>query len=244
MKKAITIISILLPLSPALAGSVGGVGGALEVTQLLSLMQQIQQTTKMMKEIQNSADLLNMARRQAESLKKFDWGQTQSELIKLNSMVRQGQALAYSARDIEAQFHKKFKGYDGYVAKTKGDSAYYRKLYSNWSKTGMDTIRTTLLSANIQAEMLTNESALIQRLTRASQSRTSQIQAIQIGHQIAAQQIGQLQKLRQLLMAQNQSQSTFRAIASDKEAFRQSKRDKLYDFSSYRSLVVGDEKEY
>lgn len=244
MKKIALATLLLLPFNSATAGSVGGVGGALEVTQLLSLMQQVQQTTKMIKEIQNSANLLREVRNQAETLKRYNWGDAKGELIKLNRMVRQGQALAYSARDLEHKFNSKFKGYREYVNKSKGDSDYYKKLYMNWSQTGLDTIRSTLLSANIQAEMLDDESALIKKLTQASQSHTSQVQAIQVGHQIAAQQIAQLQKLRQLLMAQNQTQTTFQAIQNDKAAYQQSRRDALYDFSSYRSLVVGDEKEY
>ena len=57
----------------------------------------------------------------------------------------------------------------------------------------------------------------MQQLVNASQTATGRMQAIQVGNQIAAQLVDEMQKLRQLLMTQIQVQSQYISEKQDKE---------------------------
>ena len=61
-----------------------------------------------------------------------------------------------------------------------------------------------------------------------SQNSVGRLQAIQAGNQIAAQQVRQLQKLRQLMMTQMQMQSAFMATQSDKDAVQTAQSELYY----------------
>jgi P-type conjugative transfer protein TrbJ len=137
------------------------------------------------------------------------WANIQNLLQQLAGKIQQGQALAYSMPNFDNEFKQK---YPGYVA-----SEDYQKSYSIWSQTGLDTLRSTLASVGMQASQFGNEQAAITQLSVLSQSADGRMQALQVGNMIATQQVAQLQKLRQLIMAQVNAQNTFSAYQIQKE---------------------------
>lgn len=234
------ILSGLLLTSTIQAGSVGGFGGSLEVTQLLNFIELYDQTQNTLEEVRSSKNILQNAHDQAKGLNSFEWGNSKNELMKLNQLVRKGESLAYSAQNMDALFSKKFSGYSDYQKKKSGTT--FNKRYENWNKTNMDSIKSSLMAANMQSNQLKSEANLVNKLNYMSQNKSSQIQALQVGHQIAAQQIGQLQKLRQLVMAQMQSEAAYKAVAEDRAAFKQAKRSKLYERK--KLFTIGNEEEF
>lgn len=75
----------------------------------------------------------------------------------------------------------------------------------------MDTTQSALDAASLQNTQLSSEEDLIEQLQDMSQSSDGQLKAIQVGSQIAAMQVQQLMKLRQLMMADMQSKAAFQA---------------------------------
>ncbi|MGZ7274574.1 hypothetical protein ACXWPL_10080, partial [Streptococcus pyogenes] len=72
----------------------------------------------------------------------------------------------------------------------------------NWSDTNRDTIGGTLKAANLTAEQFSSEESTMSSLRSMSESADGQMKALQVGHQIAAQQVAQMQKLRGLVSQQ------------------------------------------
>ena len=85
------------------------------------------------------------------------------------------------------------------------------------------------MAANMQSNQFATEEMTLKQLRTMSQSATGQMQAIQVGSQIAEQQVQQLQKLRQLMMAQLNQQNTYMAGQEQKEATRKVAADRAFD---------------
>ncbi len=229
VKNVLAISTAHIFLAPlARAGSVGGFGGSTELTQLAnnielvnSYIQQAQSYVTQLDQyrnmIQNTLNIPNQI-----------WGMVMNELSGVANLVKQGQALAYSAQNVGQQFVNTFKGFQfpsGFNFKTD---------YKKWSQTTMDSLKGALESANLQSQQFATEEGVLSQLRSMSSSATGQMQAIQVGSQIAEQQVQQLQKLRQLMMLQLQSQNTYMAAQQQKEDTIQAAKQDAYEYRDPR----------
>lgn len=123
------------------------------------------------------------------------------DLQGLMQVVRQGQALAFSAANIGDVFNQKFPGHKSNVN--------FPTEYKNWSSTVRDTLRGALEAAGLQASQFATEEQAMAQMRSMAQSTSGRMQAIQVGNQIAAENAAQTQKLRALVMAQMQSQNAY-----------------------------------
>lgn len=210
------------------AGSVAGFGGATEITQLANnvelvnlYLQQVQSYATQLQQYQNM--LQNTLNIPAQV-----WGAVQADLMGVANVVRQGQALAYSAQNIGTQFQNTFKGFSypqGFNFKTE---------YRNWSRATLDGIKGAFEAAKMQADQFATEEGVLIGLRSQSQSAQGQMQALQVGAQIAEQQVQQLQKLRQLMMVQMQAQNSYLAAQEQKDAASRLALDDFFRFSDPR----------
>jgi P-type conjugative transfer protein TrbJ len=86
-------------------------------------------------------------------------------------------------------------------------------LLDDWAETSMDSIKGAMLAANRQADEFESEEEVFAEFRNLSSSVDGQMEAISVGNQIAVEQAVQMQKLRQLMMAQMQAQNAY--MASD-----------------------------
>lgn len=214
------------------AGSVAGFGGSTEITQILnniqlveSYLQQVQSYATQIQQWQTQIQQYQNMVQNTLALPSQIWGPIQADLMGIANVVRQGQALAYSATNIGTQFTNTFKGLSypaGFNFKTE---------YKNWSKTTMDGIKGAFESANMQSNQFATEEGILASLRTQSQSAQGQMQAMQVGSQIAEQQVQQLQKLRQLMMVQMQAQNSYLAAQEQKDAAKTQTREEFFQFS-------------
>ncbi|TDQ37771.1 P-type conjugative transfer protein TrbJ [Tepidicella xavieri] len=219
---AIVSASLVAAVPPSFAGSVAGFGGATEITQLANnvelvnlYLQQVQSYATQLQQYQNMIqNTLNIPAQV--------WGAVEADLMSVANIVKQGQALAYSATNIASQFENTFKGFTF-------TGTDFKKEYRDLSRKTLDTLKGALMAANMQSDQFANEEMTLKQLRTMSQSATGQMQAIQVGVQIAEQQVQQLQKLRQLMMAQLSQQNTYLAAQEQKEATRKVAADRAFD---------------
>lgn len=155
------------------------------------------------------------------------FGPVAQDLMGLQRVVQGGEALSYNMGNLDQQFTAKFGGF-GYKP-TQNFSLNYKQ----WSQTSLDSTQHALGAANLQSSQLASEQALLSQLTTMSQSSDGQLQAIQVGNQVASEQIDQLMKLRQLMMADMQSKASFQAAQTQIAA------DAAADSSSFFQLQSG-----
>jgi P-type conjugative transfer protein TrbJ len=131
-------------------------------------------------------------------------------LIRLGQIIEDEQAITYAMAGMDRVFRER---YPGYRPVTDWPAAY-----DQWTRTTLDTLRGTLAAAHLHAEDFADEQRRIQTLTALSDSAEGRMQAVQAGNMLAAEQIQQLVKLRQLMMAQINAQNVYLANVTNRDA--------------------------
>lgn len=239
-KTAMLIIAVAISLNVS-AGGGGLTGGATELTQLANNSELVaiigkeaeqisNQLTQINNQIQQYNQLVNQYNNMLTNtlqLPNHIWGQAESALQNLANVAQTGEALAYSMTNLDAEFRNKYQSYDDHLLRDY-DRANFPGEYKEWSDTNRDSIRSALLAANLQADQFATENSTLQQIQTLSQTSTGRLQAIQAGSLIAAQQVRQVQKLRQLVMSQIQLQASVAASTQEEKDRHQAINDDYY----------------
>ena len=194
---------------------VGGLGGATEWTQILNntelvslvgssaeqVQNQITQITQLAEQIQNQLRIYENMLQNTLTLPNHVWGQVESDLMQLQSLVNQGQGIAFSMGIVDDVLRQRFQSFADFKSGL-ANGQTFSSSYQDWSDTNRDTIASTLRAAGLTAEQFSSEEATMSQLRSMSESSVGQMQALQVGHEIAAQQVAQAQKLRGLVSQQ------------------------------------------
>lgn len=235
---AAIMLSIVLP-TPLQAGGV--TGQATEWTQLannaelVSLVgksaeqvnNQITQISQLAEQIQNQLNIYKNLLQNTAQLPQHIWGQVAADLKSLQAIVHQGQGVAFSMGNIDDVLRQRFQSF----AEMKSylpDGASFASTYQRWSDTNRDTIAGTLKAANLTAEQFSSEEATMSSLRSVSESADGQMKALQVGHQIAAQQVAQMQKLRGLVSQQMVLMSTWYQSEQAQKDLAQARRQQFF----------------
>jgi P-type conjugative transfer protein TrbJ len=166
--------------------------------------------------------VLDMAKNTA-NLPAQVFGPILSDIAELARIVQGGRALAYSMANLDAEFRTRFRGW-GYNART-----WYVD-YRNWSQTSLDTTLGALRAAGLQGQQFQSEQAVLNRLRAMAQSSEGRMRALQVANQIAEQQVQQIMKLRQLILADLQSKQAFQAAQMQREAATEAASEQFFTF--------------
>ncbi|MBN9657139.1 MAG: P-type conjugative transfer protein TrbJ [Acidobacteria bacterium] len=219
----LTAAAVILPgAHPARAGIVGGF--ATEWTQLANNLQLITTYIRQGEELrQKILMVLDMAKNTAE-LPFQVFGPIMADIGQLAGIVQSGRSLAYSMANLDGEFRSRFRGW-GYNAR-----AWFTD-YKNWSQTSLDTTLGTLRAAGLQSQQMQSEEAVLKQLRGMANSSDGRMKAIQIANQIAEQQVQQLMKLRQLILADLQSKQAFQAAQIQREASSEASTERFFRFN-------------
>lgn len=177
---------------------------AREWTQIANRVQLASQYIRQGQELrQKILMVLDMARNTMR-LPMLIFGPIMAEIGAFHSVVREGQALAYSMANLDVEFRRRFQGW-GYRP-----GEFYRE-YQQWSRTTLDGTLGVLKAANLQATQMESEEQVLRQLRTMSETSEGRMQAAQVGLQLAEQQVQQLMKLRSLMLADIQSKQSFQA---------------------------------
>ncbi|MGB3391013.1 MAG: P-type conjugative transfer protein TrbJ [Pseudaminobacter sp.] len=229
----------MIPSAPAHAGVV--TGQATEWTQLLNnselvglvgqsaeqIQNQVQQITQLAEQIQNQIRIYENMLQNTLQLPNHVWGQVESDLAHLQGLVNQGQGIAFSMGNIDDVLKQRFQSFAEFqTGLANGES--FSSSYQDWSDTNRDTIAATLRAAGFTAEQFGSEEATMSQLRSMSQSAVGQMQALQVGHQIAAQQVAQSQKLRGLVSQQMTMMATWYQSEQAARDLAQTRREEFF----------------
>lgn len=233
------ILSVGLP-APVHAGS--ATGGATEWTQLANnaelitlvgksaeqVNNQIKQITQLAEQIQNQLNIYKNLLQNTAQLPSHIWGQVQNDLNKLQSIVSQGQGVAFSMGNIDDVLKQRFQSFAD-MKSNLPDGQSFSSTYQSWSDTNRDTIGGTLKAANLTAEQFSSEESTMASLRTMSESADGQMKALQVGHQIATQQVAQMQKLRGLVSQQMTMIGTWFQSEQAQKDLAQARREKFFN---------------
>ncbi len=195
---------------------------ATEFTQVLNhgqlVMSYIRQGEQLQQEIQQYQNML----RNTATLPSQVFGNVMMDLNALAAIVRNGMALAYSLADLDGQFRARFPGYTT-------THAYYTD-YRAWSQTSLDTTLGALRAAGLQSQQLQSEQSVLNALREMARSSEGRMQALQVANQISEQQVEQLMKLRQLMLADLSSKQAYQAAQVQRQDATEAATERFFTY--------------
>jgi P-type conjugative transfer protein TrbJ len=177
---------------------------ATEVTQLLNHAQLVMAYIRQGVQLQNEINMYTNMVRNASPLQSQVFGPISADLNALAGIVQGGQALAYSLANLDVQFRNTFRGY------ATNPNTYYSQ-YRNWSQTSLDTTLGALRAAGLQGQQLQSEQGVLNSLRTMASSSNGRMEALQVMGEVAEQQVQQLMKLRELMLADMSSKQAYQA---------------------------------
>lgn len=229
-----------LAAAPAFAGAAAG--GATEFTQLLNngqliqlagqsaqqINNQIQQISQLAQQIQNQLRIYQNMLQNTAQLPAHVWGQAESDLKQLQNIVNQGQGMAFSMGNIDDVLKQRFQSYAQFKTNLP-NGAGFAPTYQTWSATNRDTISSTLQAAGLTSQQFATENSTMAQLQTASESADGQMKALQVGHEIAAQEVAQMQKLRGLIAQQTTMMATWFQSSEANKDLSQARREQFFN---------------
>lgn len=211
---------------------------AVVCTNCATLTQQAMQLAKEVQTAMNTYDTMRTVMdqyqdmlTQAKDLPNSIFESLQSDLRRIERLYQEGQSIAYTMANIEQQFRKDYPDYEKYLGKVT-TSKYYPQQYRDWAKAGFDNARIAIQAAGINVNSMADEDTLLDSLVQRSANAEGRMQAIQAGNEIAAQQVQQMQKLREMMATSITLQSNYYAQQTQQQA-----GDNALD-ETYRSAPV------
>ncbi len=183
-------------------------------------MEYIRQGEQLANEIKMYEDMV----RNVKNLPNQVFGPISADINALAAIVQGGRALAYSLGNLDQIFRQTYTGY-GYNAR-----AYYPN-YKTWSQTSLDTTLGALRAAGLQGQQLQNEQAVLNGLRSMAQSSDGRMQALQVLGQVSEQQVQQLMKLRELMLADMSSKQAFQATVIQQQAAEEAATERFFNWT-------------
>jgi P-type conjugative transfer protein TrbJ len=241
----------LSPIASAHAGS--ATGAATEWTQLannaqlidllkssgLQVDNQLTQITQLAEQIQNQLKIYENMLQNTAQLPDHIWGQVENDLNRLRGIVDQGQSISFSMGNGDDVLQQRFKSYAD-LKTNLPNAETFSNTYQSWSDTNRDTIGSTLKAASLTVDQFDTEEGTMSSLRSMSESADGQVKALQVGHQIAAQQVSQMQKLRGLVSQQMTMMGTWLQTEQTDKDLAQARREEF--FKSTAPSTSGGEK--
>ena len=193
------------------------------VTSIKTAMMVLQQV----RQIQNQLQAIQYQATNLKTLSGQNWDNARQSLTQLSGAMQQGNALAYSASNIDQRFKKRFPGYTG----SQGATTDYSSQYKGWVQTNQDTMNGVMDQMNMSYQQQSQEAALDQLLAQKAKTPQGRMQALQVGNEIAAEQIAQMQKLKATMLAQTNAQAEYYAYQAQKDAATQQSVDAVVNTS-------------
>ena len=131
-----------------------------EVTQLASKLTMLKQLSTQAQQLQAQLNQYQNMVTNTKGISNQLWGNALGDLQKVNSLIQQSRALAYSAKNIDTQFAQRYQGYKNYAAGRMNSA----DKYSQWSQEGSDNALYALKAAGAQNASLQNENALMAQI--------------------------------------------------------------------------------
>ncbi len=237
-----SIATALLIVVPPVPAQAFFFGEATEWTQLLNnaelvhlsgqsaeqLQNQLTQIGQLAEQIQNQLRIYENLLQNTASLPDHVWGRVEAELMELERLVAQGDGIAFSMGNIENALKQRFGSFSDFeTGLANGES--FANTYQSWSDTNRETIAATLRAAGLTSDHFGTEEATMAQLRHLSEGAIGQMQALQIGHDIAAQQVAQAQKLRGLVAQQVTMMATWYQSEQAAKDLAQTRRAEFFN---------------
>jgi type IV secretion system protein TrbJ len=141
------------------------------------------------------------------------WAQVQSDIMRVQSLSNAASLLSGNSASIISRLQSA-EGYAG-QGSSLGNIA---QQFTQWQQTIGNSASALGKTLGVQQGQEQNNAALLQALEAHSQSAAGQMQAIQAGNELAAQNAAQFQQIEATLTTTAQTQATWISVQADRQA--------------------------
>ncbi|MBX5196733.1 P-type conjugative transfer protein TrbJ [Rhizobium laguerreae] len=202
---------------------------------------QLTQISQLAEQIQNQLKIYENMLQNTAQLPDHIWGQVESDLNQLRSIVDQGHGIAFSMGNADDVLQQRFQSYAD-LKTNLPSNATFSSTYQSWSDTNRDTITSSLKAASLTTDQFESEEDTMSSLRSMSETADGQMKALQVGHEIAAQQVAQMQKLRGLVSQQMTMMGTWLQTEQTDKDLAQARREKFFN-AEVKSVPEGQKME-
>lgn len=207
--------------------------------QATQIAKQVETALNTARQLQTQINQYNDMLKQGVALPSTILNRMTNNLRQVQDLYDQSKALSGNMANFDTKFRQQFKSYDAQLAQAGRRPTYMADAYRRWNEQGADAMRVAMSSAGMNVSSIASEDAMLAQIVQRSQSASGRMQAIQAGNEIAAQQVQQMMKLRQMVNSQIQSQSMYYSQVMERQAADDAFRQK------FRGTVTrGGVKEY
>lgn len=237
------VIALLMATVAATPNALAGTatGAATEWTQvannaeLIKLLEssgtqvhnQLTQINQLAQQIETQLNIYQNMLQNTATLPEHIWGQVEADINQLRSIIETGQSIAFSMGNADDVLQQRFQSYST-LRTSLPNNATFSSTYQSWSDTNRETIASTLRAAGLTSEQFTTEEATMSSLRSMSETADGQMKALQVGHQLAAAQVEQTQKLRGLMAQQTTMTATWLQSEQTDKDLAQARREKFF----------------
>lgn len=180
---------------------------------------------KQAEQIQHQIEMLKWEAKNTSTVNDYQWQNIQGLIGNIDAQSQQGQALSYSAQNLDAQFREKYPNFAG--------SSYgqmnYQKAYQAWNASTLDTLRGVLNANQISATNFNSEHDALMQLKNQGANVKGRLQALQVVSEISAENVNQLQELKRIMMAQSSAQNSYMAYQVSQKSFQEQNMQSISD---------------
>jgi P-type conjugative transfer protein TrbJ len=188
---------------------------------------QLTQINQLAQQIETQLNIYQNMLQNTATLPEHVWGQVEADINQLRSIIETGQSIAFSMGNADDVLQQRFRSYST-LRTDLPSNATFSSTYQTWSNTNRETIASTLRAASLTSEQFSSEEATMSSLRSMSETSDGQMKALQVGHQLAAQQVAQTQKLRGLVSQQMTMTATWLQTEQTDKDLAQARREKFF----------------
>ncbi len=161
----------------------------------------------------------------------------------IEALIQQGDALAHTAQDSERFFRERYDDYTGFYDEltTRGyiDRQPVMERLQTWNNTHRSTIMNTLRAHGIHADEIVTAEQRLTLLQEKSRTAQGRMQALQVGQELAGEQIKQMHGLKEILMEQSNLHSSYFAYVAATRADQEAHSEYLH--RKIMPTIIGNE---
>ncbi len=176
-------------------------------------------------EINNQLSMIQWQKTNSTALTDYQWQDIQGLIQKMDDQSQQGQALSYTAQNIDTKFRQKYPNYCNF---TDGQTNY-QQAYQQWNASTLDTLRASMDATQSSASHFQSEHEALMQLKNQGATSKGRLQALQVATEISAENVNQLQELKRIMMAQSSAQSAYMAYQVSQTSYQEKNLQTIND---------------
>lgn len=209
------------------------------LTQLKQQADQALQLARQAEQLQTQLRSYEQQVRDGLSLPQHLFGDVARDIAAVNQVFQQAKGLAYTASNLDEIFAQRYGSFDSYKQAGVG-AAQLQDKYRQWNAESSSTVLQTMRALGVQSQGMASEQDLLRQLQSQARSAQGHQQTLAVGNELAAENVAQMQRLRQLLMLQVQLQAQALQIEADREAVSAARNREFFGTTGTPPTYTGE----